>query len=272
MKPLCRCLAGLAVAALLAAAAPPGAQEARDPFEGVGVEPSTGVTVPSGGAFADESGRTVHLSDYLGGPPVLLVPVYYTCPNLCGSTLADVAAALGRTPLTPERDYRLVAVSIDPREGPPDAQRAKAKALALAATPALDGSAHFLTGSGAAALMQAIGFHYRWDDRLQQYAHVSGTALLTPQGRLERWLPGVGLEPAELRLAVTQVGRGGIGDLAQRFLLLCAHYHPLSGQYTAVVEGLLRLGGGAIILLLSGSIAFALLRERRRRRRAREAA
>ena len=27
--------------------------------------------------------------------------------------------------------------------------------------------------------MRAIGFHYRWDARLQQYAHVSGIALLT---------------------------------------------------------------------------------------------
>ncbi len=266
MKTLCRSMAAVLVAALLAGAAPVYADDVRNPFDGVGVEPRTGVTVPTDGAFADETGRDVHLSDYLGGPPVLLVPVYYTCPNLCGSTLADVAAALGRTPLAPGRDYRLVVVSIDPREGPADAQRAREKALTTAAAPALDDAAHFLTGSGAAALMQAIGFHYRWDDRLQQYSHVSGAALLTPQGRLERWLPGVGLEPAELRLAVTQVGRGGIGDLAQRFLLLCSHYDPRTGQYTGAVEGLLRLGGGALVVLLGGSIVVALLRERRRRR------
>jgi cytochrome c oxidase subunit II len=173
------------------------ASDLPDPFAGIGVEPQLGTSVPTGLEFRDENGREVRLGDYLGRRPVILAPVYYSCPNLCGSTLADLAFALQRVPLGPGRDYEMVAVSIDPRERPADAAAAKSRAIAGAGSAELSQAAHFLTASESfvAELTRAIGFRYRWDAQLQQYAHVSGIALLTPDGRLARWLAGVGLEP-----------------------------------------------------------------------------
>ena len=172
-------------------------------------------------------------------------------------------------PLEPGRDYRVLVVSIDPRERPADAAAAKMRAMTRLAAGRLSAATRFLTGpeSSSAALMDAIGFRYRWDPQLQQYAHASGIALLTPDGRLARWLAGIGLEPADLRLALAEAGRGGIGGLADRLLLLCAHYDPRTGRYTSVVDGALKIGGLIIVLALAIPIALAVARERRRQRR-----
>ena len=265
-------IAGAALCLLLyavaLAAAPALASDLPDPFAGIGVDARLGAVVPAGAPFVDETGRAVRLSDYLGGPPVVLVPVYYTCPNLCGSTLADLAFALRRMPLNPGRDYRVVAVSIDPHEGPADAGRAKARALAGDASAELAAATHFLTGpeASSAALMQAIGFRYRWDDQIKQYVHLSGVALLTSDGRLARWLPGIGLEPADLRMAVAEAGRNGIAGAVDRLLLLCSHYDPQTGRYTSFVDVALKIGGVGIVAALVIPIAFALVRERRRQK------
>jgi protein SCO1/2 len=245
------------------------ASDLPDPFSEIGVEARVGTAVPGEAAFMDETGGHVRLADYLGGPPVVLAPVYFNCPNLCGSTLADLTFALCATPLSPGRDYRVLAVSIDPREGPADAATAKARALSSSAPPLLAENLHFLTGPDASitSLMQALGFRYRWDDTLQQYAHVSGIALLTPDGHLARWLPGVGLEPADLRLAMAEAGRGGIGGLTDRFLLLCYHYDPKTGRYTSLIDSTLKIAGALTVLAIAGPIGYALLRDWRPRPR-----
>src|SRR5512144_3306896 len=120
--------------------------------------------------------------------------------------------------------------------------------------------------------MRAMGFRYRWDPQLQQYAHVSGVALLTPDGRLARWLGGVGLEASDLRLALAEAGRGGIGGLADRFLLLCYHYDPRTGRYTSVIDRILKIGAIVTVLSIAGPIAIALHRERQRQQRREPAA
>ena len=91
---------------------PAAADDLPGPAAGAAIEPRPGAQIPPEAVFADETGKEVRLDAYLGGPPVILAPVYYTCPNLCGSTLADLAAVLRRVPLTPGSDYRFVAVSM----------------------------------------------------------------------------------------------------------------------------------------------------------------
>jgi protein SCO1/2 len=246
------------------AGGPSSADTLRDPFAAIGIDSAPGAQVPAEAQFKDETGRVVALGDYLGHGPVILAPVYYRCPNLCGTTLRRLAASLGKVPLSPGTDYTVVAVSIDPREEPADAAEVKAQALESQSNAA-HGGFHFLTGSEAdiESVMQAIGFRYRWDPELQQYAHAAAIAVLTPQGKIARWLYGFSYEPADLRLALVEAGQGRTGSLTDRILLLCYHYNPITGRYDGLIQNVLQWACAATALGLFGLAAWCIRRERR---------
>jgi protein SCO1/2 len=111
----------------------------------------------------------------------------------------------------------------------------------------------------------ALGFGYRFDEQLQQYAHSSAVAVITGDGRLSRWLYGLGYQPEDLRLALTEAGQGKLGELKEQLLLLCYHYDPQSGTYSSRIIGLLQVAGSATVLVLGGFIFLALRRDKRRR-------
>jgi protein SCO1/2 len=115
--------------------------------------------------------------------------------------------------------------------------------------------------------MSAAGFRYGWDDRIGQFAHIAAVAVLTPDGRVARWLYGIQPQGNDLRLALTEAGQGRIGDLGDQLLLLCYHYDPHTGRYSGLVWTLLRVGGLATLAAILGFVALALIRERRTRAR-----
>lgn len=256
---------------LAAGAAEPAADIAvrSDPYAQVAIDQGRlGAEVPADVSFVDEFGDPVTIGSFLGEKPVLLVPVYYTCPNLCGVTLAGLFSGLEDMPLEPGSHYRVVAVSIDPREGPAEAAQAKADALKLFPHRNGDAAFHFLTGhpQGIERVMDAIGFQYGWDEEIQQYAHAAAVAVLSPQGRVARWLYGVQYEPLDLRLALTEAGRGAVGGISEQLLLLCYHYDPMTGRYGSLIQGSLRIGGLLTVAALGGFIGMSLYRERARAR------
>ena len=239
-----------------------------DPFEVSGIEARPGAQVPLDLRFTDQQGRQRRLAELFGKRPVLLLPLYYTCPNVCGSQLASLLQMLDGLPYRAGEDYELVAFSFKPDETPADARTEQAKLArrwpALADSPGV----HLLTGSAAAssALAEALGFRYAYDEKSGEYAHVTAVAALSRDGRLSRWLYGLGYQPDDLRLALLEAGQGRVGDFTDQLLLLCYHYDPKTGGYSSLVIEALQLGGGATVLLLGGFILFNLRRERGGRR------
>lgn len=191
--------------------------------------------LPANLRLRDAQGNAVRLGDYFGKVPIVLVLGYYHCPNLCSTLLDGVVEGLTLAQLPPS-EYRLVAVSIDPREGPADAARRKAAYASLLG----DMHTSFLTGSreATAALAKTVGFHYRWDAEQGQYMHPSGFAIVTPQGRISRYFLGVRFEPKDLHDAVELAADGRAASPVQRLLLLCSHYDPAKGHSGAVMAAL----------------------------------
>ena len=271
MRPaLPRAIMGFMVWAL-AASFPAQAKESLDPFAGVGIDARPGAVVPQNAVFRDEAGQEVRLGDLLGRRPVILAPVYYRCPNICGATLARLFSSLNDLSLTVGNDFDVVAVSFDQRETPADAAEAEAKARQRYARPD-GGGAYFLTGSEAsiATLTDAIGFRYRWDPALGQYAHAAALAVLTPSGKIVHWLNSMAYEPIDLRLALVEAGQGRIGDVADQILLLCYQYDPETGRYSSFIWTALRAGSTACLVAIAIFVLLALRREQRARRRSQE--
>jgi protein SCO1/2 len=242
----------------------PGEARAFDPLTAARIDRRPNAQIPMDQALLDRTGQTSSLRAVAGGRPILLVPVQYECPNICGVTLAGLLQAITRQKFKPDADFTLVTFGIDPAESPPDA--AKLAARLGAEFPSIPpDTIHGLTGRAAdiAAMTDALGYRYAWDPDLRQFDHVAAVAVLTPDGRLSNWLYGVAPEPRDLQLALTAAGVGQVGRWTDQLLLLCYHYDPVSGRYTPIVWTALRiLAAGALAIALL-CLARALLRERR---------
>jgi protein SCO1/2 len=247
-----------AAAQRFATGGPYGMPAGRSPtaalLRDVGIEQRLDAPLPLDALFRDETGRDVRLGDYFGDKPVVLAVVQYRCPMLCTQVLNGFLKSSQGVPLEIGRDYQVVTVSFDPREGP---ELASDKKKHYVRSYRREGAAegwHFLTGNQQAIdrLTQAVGFRYHYDPKSDQFAHASGIVVATPDGRLARYFYGIEYSPHDLRLGLIESSARRIGSPVDQVLLLCYHYDPLTGKYGLAITGVLRLAGTLTVLGLGG--------------------
>lgn len=250
-----------AVVVWLAAAPAMAASGQPDPAALAAVAPPSGARAPMDVAFVDQSGHAVTLGALAHGRPLVLVPVQHACRSLCGLTLASLAAAVRRQKLRPGADFTLVAFGIDPRETPAAAVRS-ADRLGGAHASGIEA----LVGRAAQvdAVTGALGYRDTWIPATGQYAHMAAIAVLAPDGRLVRWLQGLGVTPGALDAALADSRRGRTDDLGAAIRLLCFHFDPATGRTTLAVFRLTQWLAGGFAACVAAAVGLAFWRERRR--------
>lgn len=242
----------------------PTAQGSLGLIDKVGIEPRFGEQVPLDLQFFDSTGTRVRLGDYFGERPVILHLVYYECPMLCRLSSDGLLRTIGELSLALGVDYSVVTVSFDPQEGAELSARARTIAGKRCGKEAVDRGWHFLTGDQVdiSALCTSVGFRYVYDEQTKQFAHASGVFILTPDGKVSRYLSGVEYVPRDLRLAVVEASAGEVGSANDQVLLMCYMYDPTTGKYGLAVITAVRIGGIAVVGILGASIVFMLHREK----------
>lgn len=237
-------------------------------LEGVGVDEKLGAHINLDLQFTAENGYQVPLRQYFAkGKPVLLTFVYYNCPMLCNLVLNAQTQAMRELAWTPGDDYEVVTVSIDPRENWGLAAKKKQLYLENYGKPVHDGW-HFLAdhNDNVKQLAAQVGFRYRYDGKIEQYAHSAVLLFLTPDGRVSRYLYGIKFRERDMRLALTEASEGKLGSTIDKLLLFCYHYDPASRSYVPMARNIMRLGGALTVAI----VAFVLMgfwrRERSRAR------
>lgn len=236
----------------------------------VGIDQHLGQQIPLDLNFTDENGKAVQLRQYFGSKPVILELVYFKCPMLCSEVQAGLTGALnGIVRFNVGRDFDVLTVSFDPRDTPEDAMRDKKVYLSRYRRAGSEQGWHYLTGrqDQISALADAVGFHYVWDVKAQQFAHASGIMLLTPDGRLAQYYYGIEYMPRDIQLGLIESSQGKIGNLADQVLLYCFHYDPTQGRYGAAIFNILRITAGLTVLLLGGYMFVMFRRDIRAARR-----
>lgn len=235
---------------------------------GVGFDQRLNEQVPLELEFRDEAGARVMLGQYFGKRPVVLSLVYYNCPMLCTLVLNGMLRAFRTLSFDAGGQYEAVTVSIDPRETPALAAAKKRTYIESYRRAGAERGWHFLTGEQKPieALARAVGFRYAYDAASGQFAHAAGIVVLTPGGRIARYLYGVEFSPRDLRLSLVEAAANRIGTPVDQVLLLCFAYDPATGKYGAVVMNLLRAGAVATLAAVGGLVLILLRRERRARR------
>jgi protein SCO1 len=232
----------------------------------IGFDQHMGRALPGGLHFLDEASRGVVLEDFFQDRPVVLALVYFSCPMLCLQTLENLARSVDALPFRAGRRFDVLAVSFDPHDTP--ALAASRKAALFARSPAAAEGWHFLTGNRPeiTQLTAAVGFKYVFDDSLQQFAHPVGLTVLTPDGRISRYLFGIDYKPIDLRLAILDASEHRVGSVTDSMLLYCYHYEPTTGRYGLLVMRLVRTAASATVLCLAVLVITLVRRDRRRRR------
>ncbi|WP_413291575.1 SCO family protein [Bdellovibrio sp. HCB337] len=234
-------------------------------LDGVGIEEKLGTHLDLNLTFKDENGETVTLAKYMGSTPVIFSPVYYSCPGLCNFHLNGLTDALKLVDWNVGDKFKVVAVSFDSKEGPDVAAKKKASYMKVYDRAGTEGGWHFLTGDEAAvqAFTSAVGFKFKWSAEANEWAHASAAIVVTPDGKISRYLPGIMFDPKDVKLALNEASSGKIGTFVDQLVLYCFQYNPHQSKYTLYAFNLMKLGGALMVLVLALWLLPVWVRSRR---------
>ena len=244
-----------------------------DPVKKIQIKQNLGAQIPLDLQFRDETGKAVTLGDYLGSRPAILSMVYYKCKILCPEEFNGLVSALTMVKLAPGKDFNVIFVSVDPTETPADAAAAKAKYVRRDGQPESGPGWHFLTGQQPAitSLASAIGYGYTPDPgpdgKMDQFAHASAIALITPKGKIAQYYLGVEYPPSGIQTGLIAASGGAIGSRVQNILTLCYQYNPLTHKYSLLIIRVLQASCVLTVLFLLLYVGFNIRRDLRNGRK-----
>jgi protein SCO1/2 len=185
---------------------------------------------------------------------------------LCSLVLNAQTKVLRELAWTAGKEFEVVTISIDPQEMFNLAVAKKKWYLEQYGRQEAAQGWHFMTDyqGNAKRLADQLGFNYRWDAKTEQWAHAAALMVLTPDGRVSRYIYGLQYSQRDMRLALTEASAGKLGTMGDRLLLFCFHYDPVSRSYVPFARNLMK-AGGLFTVLVMGTILFFLWRRERRK-------
>jgi protein SCO1/2 len=118
----------------------------------------------------------------------------------------------------------------------------------------------FLTGERESilALTNAIGFYFKREGNT--FLHPVSLIVLSPTGKITRYLYGTEMLPFDLRMALLEASEGRTGPTISKVLRFCFSYDPKGRKY---VFNTLKLTGIVTLTFALSFILFLIWRGRR---------
>ena len=249
-------------------------------IQDIGIDEQLGVRIPTGLTFAKANGDSVQLADLLAsGRPVILNPLYYECPVLCGLVIDGLFDAVQNLAWQPGKEFDIISVSIDPTEKDTLAARVKKDYIEsgswgttlgtekhATAIEQVNEGWSFLTGKQTAidSLISAVGFGVAPIPGTKDFAHSAAIILLSPDGTITRYLYGLRYNSFDFRTAILEASKGTIGNTVDKLIMYCYQYDPNSNSYAPVAKRIMSLGGLATLIFLGIFLGYYWLRESRK--------
>lgn len=202
--------------------------------------------------FIDEEGKIVTLKQIVNKPTILSF-VYYDCPGLCTPLLTGLSEAIDKLDMEPAKDYTVITVSFNPKDTYQTAAKKRKNYLnSLERKYPVEGW-RFLTGdiNNIKRLTDSAGFYYKKDG--EQFLHPVALVILSPDGKIVRYLYGVSFLPFDLKMALTEASEGRTGASINKAIKYCFNYDPKSKRYTF---NMLKVAGITMLLFIAGLIFF----------------
>ncbi len=243
-------------------------QTLPDALIDVGIEEHLGAQVPLDAVFLDESGREVRLGDYfLAGRPVLLNFAYYQCPMLCNMVLNGMLNGMKKMAWAPGKEFEVVTISMDPKEGPAMASAKKETHIEALGIAGAENGWHFLTGKeeNIKRVADVVGFKFKYMPVSKEFAHAAGVFTISPKGKISRYLYGVEYRSKDLKLALLDASEGKSISFGDKIAMFCYRYDPNVKGYVLFARNFMK-GGGVVVIIGLGLLLGGLWRKEFKKR------
>ena len=240
--------------------------EMPDELKNVGIEEQLGKKIDLGLVVTDETGQKRPLSSFFATHrPVILSPVYFSCPNLCNYHLNGLTDTLKKVDWSPGNQFEVVAFSFDAREKSDVAALKKQSYMKLFDRPGTETGWHFVTADEATIqkLTRDVGFKFKWLEETKEWSHASAAIVLANDGTISRYLHGIQFEPRDVKLALNEASNGKVGNIVDSVMLFCFKYDRHQSKYGLQVYRVMQLAGAITVAILAMWLIPVMIRAKR---------
>ncbi|WP_172677470.1 hypothetical protein [Marinifilum fragile] len=165
-----------------------------------------------------------------------------------------ISEVIEKSDLELSKDYQVITISFDPNESIDLAIKKKNNYKSLVKGKNTEEGWKFFTADSIniAKATQSMGFRYKKTGN--DYTHAATVIVLSPEGKITRYLNGTYFLPFEFKLAMLEASKGQAGPTINKILQYCYSYDPVGQAY---VLNITKITG--TIILVMGLIIFLLL-------------
>jgi len=219
----------------------------------VGVDEHLGTPIPLELTFQNEKNEKVSLKQIINKPTVLTF-VYFDCPGLCSPLLDGVSDVIEKTDMELGKDYQVLTISFNFNDTP---ERAALKKKNFLRTRSKSHAKDwiYLTGDSLSiyTICNAAGFKFKKVGL--DYIHPAVITILSPEGKITRYLYGTHFLPFDLKMAIIEAQKGLERPTINRVLEFCFNFDPQGKKYVLDITRII----GIIILFFATVLLIILL-------------
>jgi protein SCO1/2 len=195
---------------------------------------------------ADAKGKHFELFSLLRNKPLIISPVYTNCPSVCGMLSNGVQKAITELG-TLGKDFTIVSFSFDSSDKKENLEDYETRWN-------MDGF-NWKTISSSAEdikmLMSSIDFQYDYNPVTKDFNHPSLLIVLTPSGRISRYIYGINPNKRDIKLAVIEAAAEKTSPgIVKGFYLKCFAFDPLTKTYKPDWSFIISTFAGVLIITI----------------------
>lgn len=202
----------------------------------------------------DENNQKVALTDLIDKPTVINW-VYFRCPGICSPLMEGLSKVMDESDMVPGVDYQVLTISFDPNETIDLGIRKKTNYLNLVSKKEAIGKGWKFFVSDSASIVKgtnATGFKYKRTGK--DYAHAASVCIVSPKGKITRYLNGIYFLPFDFKMAVIESSKGLSAPSINKIMQYCFSYDPVGQAYVLNVTKI-----SATLILFFAVLFFLIL-------------
>ncbi|HHE06127.1 MAG TPA: SCO family protein [Epsilonproteobacteria bacterium] len=231
----------------------------------LGITEHLGEKVPLDLKFINEKGESVTLKKLMDGKPTMISLNYYRCAGICTPQFNDMAKMLSRLDLAENLDYKVITIGFAEDESYELAAAKKRTMMHAIQRSFVPDAWHFVVGenNSSGILADKVGFTFKKEVSpagVVDYVHPAALIMLSPEGKITRYLNGIEQLPFDVKMALIEAGEGKVGPTIAKNLLYCFAYDPKAKTYIFKWE---KIAGAVMTLIMLGFLIYLIRTSRR---------